>query len=484
MAEGTGGKPPDIPPTLASMNLSPDPNAKQPVLYSSEHKFSWYKLIIQAKPYDTSTANDSSRKPYVRALAVSKILGDVTNQSKDITEVRRLNRSKFLIICTTAGCANKIVQSDKVRNLYSTFIPLNYLTRTAILRDVDVEVDGEAITNEEIFNNIDCGNYKLLKVERLNRKVVVESKPTYVPSTSVKLVFDGQDMPVHVYLWYTRLQCEPFIQNPIQCFTCYKFGHPSKYCSTKSRLCNRCFSIESDDHQCDLVNLKCLNCHGPHNVNSKSCPEYERQKTIKIMMSTRNMCFPEAADLVPSSKQLYSVQTRNSFEVLGTDGADQSADFPALRSKNPGARREFTKYVPPPLPTKTNTFKRKPALSSAAPGSNHGFKKNKFEPQLFKDMRNLTKPDQYHNDKEIASMFYNNAKNNKSDIDSSLNLSQGTQSYSNSPVHQNTSFSNFDVTMTDPTLDVNNTSVDINSDGCKGPSLLGDIPDVRSPDLR
>uniref|UniRef100_A0A8D8Q7D3 Uncharacterized protein n=1 Tax=Cacopsylla melanoneura TaxID=428564 RepID=A0A8D8Q7D3_9HEMI len=309
MAEGSGGKPPDIPPVNGSMNKSPDSNARQPVLYSSDHKFSWYKLIIQAKP---------------------------------------------------------------------------------------------------------------------------------------------------------------------------------KYCSTKSTLCKKCFSIELDNHVCDLVNLKCLNCHGPHNVNSKNCPEFERQKTIKIMMSTRNMCFPEAADLIPSSKQSYSVQTRNSFHVLDPDGADQGTDFPELRNKNPCPRREFAKYVPPPLSTKTSTFKRKTVLSFAAPGSDRGSKKNKTEPQLFKDMKNLTRQEQYHKDKEIASMFYNNAKNNKLDFASTTNLSQGTQSCSGSPsvVHQTTVLNNIDnANLIDPTFDVL-MSENTNSDGYKGPPELGDFPNVRSPDLR
>lgn len=417
--ESTGGKPPDT--------RSPGDAAPEPLLYSHQHKFSWYKVIIQAKP---SKNQDTTLKPFLRALAVSKVLGDVTNYSKDITEVRRLTRTKFLVICSTAGCANKIVQSEKVQSLYAALIPQVYLTRTAILRDVDVDIDGVFISDEEIFNNLDCGNFKLLKVERLNRKVMIDSNATYVPSTSVKLMFDGQDMPTHVFLWYTRLKCEPFIQNPVQCFTCYKFGHITKYCSTKTSLCRKCFQIESKDHTCDLINLKCLNCHGAHNVNSKNCPELERQKNIKLLMSTRNMCFPEAAELVPSSKRSYAIQTKNSFSALNTDVPAGVSDFPELKRKTPQGRREFTKYAPPSLP---QTIKRKPAFNFSAPSTlNQFIKKNRTEPALFDKMKNMTKPQQFHSDKELSQMIYKNAKNNNEEKNTfnttpSGELSQGSQ---------------------------------------------------------
>ncbi|KAI5697781.1 hypothetical protein M8J75_015543 [Diaphorina citri] len=428
-------EPPDIPPDSSPGNTAPDPISRNILLYSSEHKFNWYKLLIQAKPSDNV---DTSRKPYVRALAVSKILGDLTNQSKDVTEIRRLNRTKFLIICSTAACANKIVLSEKVRSKFVAFIPQIYLTRTAILRDVDVDIDGEKITDDEIKNNLDTGNFKLLTVQRLNRKVVVDGKANYVPSTSVKLVFDGQDMPKYVYLWYTRLQCEPFIQNPIQCFTCYKFGHVSKYCQTKSSLCKRCFQIELDDHSCDLVNLKCLNCHGPHNVNSRSCPEYERQRNIKLLMSTRNMCFPEAADLIPSSKPSYAVQTKNSFEVLGEDISGNFSEFPKLNSKNQKGQREFIKYVPPSLPSRT--IKRKTINETIIA------KKNRNESVFVEKMKDITKPQQFYSDKEVSTMFYKNAENikNSSDRIQSSQASQSqVQSFDFSPFSGNQGKTNY-----------------------------------------
>ncbi|KAI5698596.1 hypothetical protein M8J75_006073 [Diaphorina citri] len=492
MEEGTGGKPPDT----ARPGVDAVGTAPEPVLYSNEHKFNWYKVIIQVKPASLSISSDTTRKPYLRAIAVSKVLGEVTNYSKDITEVRRLTRTKFLIICSTAGCANRIVQSEKVKSLYAAFIPQVYLTRAAILRDVDVEVDGEPITDEEIFNHLDCGNFKLLKVQRLNRKVMIESKATYVPSTSVKLVFDGQDMPTHVYLWYTRLQCEPFVQNPVQCFTCFKFGHVTKYCSTKTSLCRKCYQIETEGHECDLLNLKCLNCHGPHNVNSKNCPEFERQKNIKLLMSTRNMCFPEAADLVPSSKRSFAFQTKNSFAVLDTDVSADFSDFPEIKRKTPNAqgRRDFVKYVPPPLP---QTVKRKPSgFNFSAPSSgNQAPKKNKTDPPLFEKMRNMTKPQQFHSDKEISNMFYRHAMNNKTDkqvgnvVSFAGVSSQGSQSstFRSLPGNQSVNTKNIssnvsqtsnqmeDVHMSDQPDNnvVNNTK----------PKLLGTYSNVLSPDL-
>lgn len=417
---GDSKKPPDLPKSDGSLNSNPD----KIFLYSHDHKYDWYKLIIQAKPSKATDADDATRKPFVRALAVSRLLGEITNHSKDITEVRRLNRMKFLVVCSTAGCANKIVQNEKVKQSFDAFIPQIYLFRTAIVRDVDVDIDGEPITNQEILENIDTGNFKLRSVERLNRKVVTPgAEAVYVPSTSIKLVFEGQEMPTYIYLWYTRLSCEPFVQNPIQCFTCYKFGHVSKHCSTRSTLCKKCYQIEENNHVCDLINLKCLNCHGPHNVSSKNCPEYDRQKNIKILMSTRNLCFPEAADLVPSAKRMYSTQTKNSFEVL-RDVPQDFAQFPEMKNKYHRGQRNFNKYSPPAI---SNIGKRKPSYNSSH-ANDAASKKNRTDSTnlaLHEKMRNITLSQQYHSDKEISHMYYKNAENIKSNVQSTeSNISQ------------------------------------------------------------
>ncbi|KAL1463676.1 hypothetical protein WDU94_015409 [Cyamophila willieti] len=87
------------------------------LLYTSDMKFDWYKLLIQAKLSVGSNASN-----------------EVSNKSEDVTEVRRLNRNKFLVVCRTAKCANTIIQSKKVQEEFNAFIPTVYMQRSAVIR--------------------------------------------------------------------------------------------------------------------------------------------------------------------------------------------------------------------------------------------------------------------------------------------------------------------------------------------------------------
>lgn len=404
--------------TSSDGNVANPSAQKQTVLYKAGMRCDTYKLIVQLKPNAAPVVSENGKRPYryIRGLILSKLVAEITNKSPDILEIRRLNRGKFLIVCATSKCANMIVENEKMKEQFMAFIPVNYVSRAAIIRDVDLE-----ITDDELRDNIETGDFKITYIQRMNRKTITDGKVTYVPSSTVKLVFEGQDMPQFIYLWYCRLPCEPFIQNPIQCFSCFRYGHITKFCKNK-KLCNKCYQEEDVNHECDLVQPKCLNCGGMHNSNSKSCPEYERQRSIKILMSTRCLCFPEANAVIPRERESYAVHTKNSFAALESVGNEDSSNgnysnfnaFPELKSNQPRKPRSIDRYVPPPLSTINRASKRKPDqynIQNRDKISNQN-KKNK---NMFDAMSQITKPETYYKGNEISQMMYKGCENNKID---------------------------------------------------------------------
>ncbi|KAI5729908.1 hypothetical protein M8J76_007796 [Diaphorina citri] len=119
MGDATGGGDGD-PPDLMSMQTQMDTGTpdtgtvlekqRAPLLYNAEMKFDWYKLIIQSK---STVGSNASNGNYIRALHLSRVLSETTSKSGDITEIRRLNRNKFLVVCRTAKCANEIIENKK-----------------------------------------------------------------------------------------------------------------------------------------------------------------------------------------------------------------------------------------------------------------------------------------------------------------------------------------------------------------------------------
>ncbi|KAI5693941.1 hypothetical protein M8J75_006186 [Diaphorina citri] len=309
------------------------------VLYDEEISCNTYKVLIQA--------NKASALSYHK---LGQELSLATMNSSEILFKEKLSRDKVLVACTNAKRANNLVNHETLSQKYNVFIPQNYVSRSAIIRDIDTD-----ISEDDILQSLETRQFKLMSVSRLNRRTVdQEGKVIYVPSKTMKLNFAGQDIPANVFLWYSKITCEPFIQATLQCFKCMKFGHITKKCRAKFEVCKMCYQVEKEDHICQPSVIKCLNCDGLHNPKSKSCPELQRQKDIKALMSTRNLCFQEAAKIIPSSKQAkdssrYAVPTSNSFNVL----SELNENFPML---NPGpvVSKTIDKYVPPPLPYKSN----------------------------------------------------------------------------------------------------------------------------------
>ncbi|KAL1446474.1 hypothetical protein WDU94_005585 [Cyamophila willieti] len=327
------------------------------------------------------------------------------------------------------------------------------------------------------MENIDCGDFKVTQMQRLNRKTFVDGKPTYVPSTTVKLVFEGQDMPSFVYLWYTKLNCEPYIQNPIQCFSCFQFGHITKFCRNK-KLCRKCFQEEKQDHACDLSAIKCLNCSGMHNANSKSCPEYERQRSIKVLMSTRSLCFPEANALVPRPRDTFAIRTSNRFDVLEDNieevrSNNRNTQYPQL-TRVPTNHRNITRYTPPAL-----SENKRPKRKSDKETNNREYNQNKKNRQHFEEMAKITQHETYYKENEIAQMMYKGCEENKQhkahyEHQQWMNLTHPTITFSGNSNLPNFEDFNMEHTMT---IDNSQRYDNIYNTNINGPSYPG------SPDL-
>ena len=123
--------------------------------------------------------------------------------------------------------ANNIVLSPVLpqHNLRAS-ISTHRLNRQAIIRDVPSD-----LSRDEIIFNLCSLSHKLLKVDRLNRKIIKSDKSTeLVPSNSALLTFDGQNLPSHVYIFYVTYEVNVYVPQTKMCYNCFRFVHLKIQC--------------------------------------------------------------------------------------------------------------------------------------------------------------------------------------------------------------------------------------------------------------
>ena len=89
------------------------------------------------------------------------------------------------------------------------------------------------------------------------------------------------------------------MQNPLRCYRCQRFGHHESRCKSEIERCKKCGDDADFHNESNCPNLlKCVNCNGSHEVTSKSCPSWIKEKEILKIKYTQNISFPEARKIV------------------------------------------------------------------------------------------------------------------------------------------------------------------------------------------
>ena len=63
-------------------------------------------------------------------------------------------------------------------------------------------------------------------------------------------------------------------RTPVACFKCRRFGHRARDC-VRPETCDMCG--QEGHERCETVNLRCVNCQGPHRASHRECPAYRKE---------------------------------------------------------------------------------------------------------------------------------------------------------------------------------------------------------------
>ena len=119
------------------------------------------------------------------------------------------------------------------------------------------------------------------------------------PTNTYFLTFATPTPPEFIKIPYVKqIPVRMFIQKPLQCFKCWRFGHPQSKCQANA-VCRHCGS-QAHEGACPTP-TKCGNCKGPHSPSDRSCPTYIKEATIQKVRAEQKISFAEARKFVEAS---------------------------------------------------------------------------------------------------------------------------------------------------------------------------------------
>ena len=145
------------------------------------------------------------------------------------------------------------------------------------------------------------------------RRITVFRDGVKRETNTIVLTFNSAILPKTLKIGYLSVGVELYVPNPLQCYTCYKFGHHERKCrkSPSETLCKHCGELANTHDPSNCSNkIKCINCGGDHVATSRSCPVWKREKEIVTIKYRESLSFPEARKIVDSRQTLYSTITK------------------------------------------------------------------------------------------------------------------------------------------------------------------------------
>lgn len=248
----------------------------------------------------------------VHPMKLGGMFKELNEVNKEISEISKVGRNRIKIIFKCASAANSVI-NHKIfaENHLVAYIPKNLTQKQALIRHVDTRI------SEHELKSIIESDVPILEVKRFEKIVEREGQKIKVPQQKILVTFAGLIIPKYVIINYNRCETETYIKKPIQCKKCLLFGHVFKQCNRNTERCNNCAQNKEDDHACDEKAKYCIYCKtGDHCSTSYKCPYYQKQSSIKKIMTEQNLSFTEAKQISEQPSFANMVKTTNRFSFL------------------------------------------------------------------------------------------------------------------------------------------------------------------------
>ena len=269
-----------------------------------------------------ATGKDGKYNYYRMSKYIQKKVGsikssDITRYGRQSVLIHAKNETQALMLQNIKTEGDEILKEIKPH--------LNFSYGKGVVFDRDLY----EFTEEEILDMCPGTVWKVNKVPR---------------TSMIVLTFQDPNIPDHVTIENVWLHVREFKPRPMQCYNCFRYGHPSSVCKD-NKICINCSSPE---HGPCSNSTKCSNCKEDHKANDKRCTEYKKEEAALLKANAEHLS-------VGYAKKLLGHQLNYAKAAKGP----QPSTNPATATIGP--RNLPRKINPPPKPS-TNT---KPVKSAS-----------------------------------------------------------------------------------------------------------------------
>ena len=155
-----------------------------------------------------------------------------------------------------------------------------------------------------------------------------------INTNTIVLAFRAPILPKTLKIGHLNVGVDIYIPNPLQRFSCFKYGHHEKICrlDVGNKLCRRCGDPANYHEESDCnIKPRCVTCGGDHMSTWRAYDFWGREKEIVTVKIKESLSFPETRKIVKARHVLsnsYScVLKSNEIEVK--DANTQTIDIPA-----------------------------------------------------------------------------------------------------------------------------------------------------------
>lgn len=225
---------------------------------------------------------------------VQAALRAATERFEQISEVRPFGKGGVLCKSSDETCVADLLKCTTfASHQVSAFVPPHLACVKGIIRGVDVQMTPHEILDEFAVAGV-TSVYRCSRVVESNR----------VPTESVIATFVGSSCPTEIKVWPLVYRVERLSPRPLQCLSCWRFGHTAKACKSSIR-CRSCGDSHSVD-SCSSENVKCCLCGAGHPADYSNCPVRAQEAQVLDIIEKRRCSRKEAFSIIKERAHGYA----------------------------------------------------------------------------------------------------------------------------------------------------------------------------------